>query len=65
VDNFQEHHAASRRLGTVSPTDLAEEAFFLGTMQQFHGFSPNPWVIIGVLPMPYPPPMEQIEFFDS
>jgi hypothetical protein len=27
--------------------------FLLGTMQQFHGFSPNPWVIIGVLPMPH------------
>jgi hypothetical protein len=27
--------------------------FFLGTMQQFHGFSPNPWVIIGVFPAPY------------
>ena len=27
--------------------------FFLGTMQQFHGFSPNPWVIIGVLPIPH------------
>jgi hypothetical protein len=26
VDNFQEYHADSRRLGTVSPTDLAEEA---------------------------------------
>jgi hypothetical protein len=26
--------------------------FFLGTMQQFHGFSPNPWVIIGVFPIP-------------
>lgn len=38
--------------------------FFLGTMQQFHGFSPNPWVIIGVLPMPYPPPVEQMEFFE-
>lgn len=38
--------------------------FFLGTMQQFHGYSPNPWVIIGVLPMPYPPPEEQMEFFD-
>jgi len=24
--------------------------FFLGTMQQFHGFSPNPWQIIGVFP---------------
>ncbi len=27
--------------------------FFLGTMQQFHGFSPNPWVIIGVFYAPY------------
>lgn len=27
--------------------------FFLGTMQQFHGFSPNPWVIIGVCPIPH------------
>jgi hypothetical protein len=27
--------------------------FFLGTMQQFHGFAPNPWVIIGVFPIPH------------
>jgi hypothetical protein len=27
--------------------------FLLGTLQQFHGFSVNPWVIIGVLPMPH------------
>ena len=27
--------------------------FFLGTMQEFHGFSPNPWMIIGVLPIPH------------
>jgi len=27
--------------------------FFLGTLQQFHGFSPNPWVIIGVFPIPH------------
>lgn len=27
--------------------------FFLGTMQQFHGFSPNPWVIVGVFPAPH------------
>jgi hypothetical protein len=26
--------------------------FFLGTTQQFHFVAPNPWVIIGVLPMP-------------
>lgn len=27
--------------------------FFLGTTQQFHFIAPNPWVIIGVLPIPY------------
>jgi hypothetical protein len=26
--------------------------FFLGTTQQFHFVAPNPWVIIGVLPIP-------------
>lgn len=29
--------------------------FFLGTTQQFHQFAPNPWVIIGVFPIPYDP----------
>lgn len=27
--------------------------FFLGTTQQFHQVAPNPWVIIGVLPIPH------------
>ena len=27
--------------------------FFLGTTQQFHQFAPNPWVIVGVFPIPY------------
>lgn len=27
--------------------------FFLGTTQQFHFFAPNPWVIIGVFPIPH------------
>ena len=26
---------------------------FLGTMQQFHFVAPNPWVIIGVFPIPH------------
>ena len=26
--------------------------FFLGTTQQFHFVAPNPWVIVGVLPLP-------------
>lgn len=30
--------------------------FFLGTTQQFHFVAPNPWVIIGVLPVPPEPP---------
>lgn len=27
--------------------------FFLGTTQQYHLIAPNPWVIIGVFPIPY------------
>ena len=27
--------------------------FFLGTTQSFHFVGPNPWVIIGVLPIPH------------
>jgi hypothetical protein len=27
--------------------------FFLGTTQRFHEFAPNPWVIIGVFPIPH------------
>lgn len=27
--------------------------FFLGTTQQFHFVSPNPWVIVGVFPIPH------------
>lgn len=32
--------------------------FFLGTTQQFHGFAPNPWVIVGVFA---PPHQHQLE----
>lgn len=35
---------------TFSKTDLH---FFLGTTQQFHSVAPNPWIIIGVLPIPH------------
>jgi hypothetical protein len=27
--------------------------FFLGTLQQFHGYSPNPWAVIGVFAPPF------------
>ena len=27
--------------------------FFLGTTLQWHHVAPNPWVIVGVLPIPY------------
>jgi hypothetical protein len=33
---------------------------FLGTMQQFHGFSPNPWIIIGVFAPPF---QQQLDLF--
>ncbi len=29
--------------------------FFLGTTQQFHQLAPNPWVIVGVFPIPHDP----------
>ena len=29
--------------------------FFLGTTQQFHQVAPNPWVIVGVFPIPHDP----------
>ncbi len=32
--------------------------FYLGTLQQFHGFSPNPWAIVGLF---YPPHQNQME----
>lgn len=34
--------------------------FFLGTTQQFHYFAPNPWVIIGVFPIPHEQQMNLI-----
>ncbi len=34
---------------------------FLGTIRQFHGFSLNPWVIVGVFPIPHD---KQMEFSD-
>ncbi len=37
-------------LGEFSRTDLY---FFLGTTQQFHFVAPNPWVIVGVFPIPH------------
>ena len=35
---------------TFLKTDLH---FFLGTTQQWHSVAPNPWVIVGVLPIPH------------
>jgi len=34
--------------------------FFLGTTQQFHFIAPNPWVIVGVFPIPHE---RQLELF--
>jgi len=39
-----------RYLDDFTKTDLH---FFLGTTQQFHFVAPNPWVIIGVFPVPH------------
>ena len=32
--------------------------FFLGTLQQFHGYSPNPWAVIGVFAPPFADQLE-------
>ena len=37
-------------VGQFLKTDLH---FFLGTTEQFHFVAPNPWVIIGVFPIPH------------
>lgn len=42
---------------TFLKTDLH---FFLGTTQQFHFLAPNPWVIIGLFPIPHD---RQLRFF--
>ena len=46
----------AKYLGEFGARDLH---FLLGTTQQFHGFSPNPWVIIGVFAPPF---VNQTEF---
>jgi hypothetical protein len=35
--------------------------FFLGTTQQFHFVAPNPWVIVGVFPIPHETQMDLIQ----
>ena len=32
---------------------LKDVHFFLGTTQQWHFVAPNPWVIVGVFPIPF------------
>jgi hypothetical protein len=44
---------------TFIETDLH---FFLGTTLAYHGWAANPWLIIGVFPVP-PPPLVQPTFF--
>ena len=38
---------------SIFPALKTDLHFFLGTTQQFHFVAPNPWVIIGVLPIPH------------
>lgn len=45
----------AKYLGEFGGRDLH---FFLGTTQQFHGFAPNPWVIVGVFAPPHQQQME-------
>ncbi len=45
----------AKYIDEFSRTDLH---FFLGTTQQFHFVAPNPWVIIGVFPIPHQKQMD-------
>ena len=45
----------AKYLEQFGQTDLL---FFLGTTQQFHFLAPNPWVIVGVFPIPYEKQMD-------
>ena len=47
----------AKYLDEFKRTDLH---FFLGTTQQFHFVAPNPWVIIGVFPIPHERQMDLI-----
>jgi hypothetical protein len=41
---------------------LTDLHFFLGTTHQFHFVAPNPWVIVGVFPIPYEHQPELLDF---
>jgi hypothetical protein len=38
--------------------DQTELHFFLGTTKEYHEWASNPWLIIGVFPIPYQPQTE-------
>lgn len=49
----EETALAKVRAKYLEELGLRDLHFLLGTTQQFHGFAPNPWVIIGVFAPPY------------
>jgi len=48
-------HTALSKVKEKYLTEFSEKNlhFYLGTTQQFHQVGPNPWVIVGVLPIPH------------
>ncbi len=52
-DGDEEAALAKVRLKYLDAFGRKDLHFFLGTTQQFHFIAPNPWVIIGVLPIPH------------
>jgi hypothetical protein len=44
------HKVRAKYMGEFLEKDLH---FFLGTTKEFHGWATNPWLIIGVLPIPH------------
>jgi hypothetical protein len=53
VDGHEPAALAKVRMKYLDEFSTKNLHFFLGTTQEFHFIAPNPWVIIGVLPIPH------------
>ncbi len=58
VNNDEKAALAKVREKYVDEFTRSDLHLFLGTMREFHGFSRNPWVIVGVFPIPKENQME-------
>lgn len=52
-DYVEEHALLKVRQKYLQEFPKQDLHFFLGTTQQFHQVAPNPWVVVGVMPIPH------------